>query len=274
MEYDTPSIDEFKNTFEEDAPSGSISFNITEINEDAAKLLGELIKSTPTVDRVEITNCKLDTQSWQFFAQGLANPKITKVDFNGTKLGNEGLGFVCEALKQNPNIKELLLNETGISDEGTVHLRGLFEVVAIEELDLSSNYFTAEGLKNLAEGLKVHHSIYRACLSGNNIDDESLPYVLDAFRVNESLGEVTLISNHISDTGAEILSDYLRTAPNLSKIYLQNNKFTDQGAHLLFKAAYDNKNVNDCIFDGNNLSEECKNYLTANKPKRLRVSFK
>jgi Ran GTPase-activating protein (RanGAP) involved in mRNA processing and transport len=79
------------------------------------------------------------------------------------------------------------------------------------------------GIYNLAEALKMNHTLRHLKLENNGICSMGAMYLADAIRVNNTLEELILGFNSIDSTGFDYLAEALKTNTRLSCLGLSNN---------------------------------------------------
>ncbi|CAF1370688.1 unnamed protein product [Didymodactylos carnosus] len=105
------------------------------------------------------------------------------------------------------------------------------------ELDLSSNRFTFEGIRLLANTFDQNLiSLKMIDLSSNQLGDESIRYITTALRMYPLLTHLRLGRNSITDIGAQYLAGLLSTNTRLTLIELEYNNITSQGMIVLAQA--------------------------------------
>ena len=71
---------------------------------------------------------------------------------------------------------------------------------------MNSNTIHDDGAKQIADALKVNHSLETLHLNSNNIGADGAKMIADSLKVNHSLKTLHLSGNKIGDDGKEYLS--------------------------------------------------------------------
>ena len=141
-------------------------------------------------------------------------------------LNNEDIDQLCDALKKNKHIKNLVLHHQSIGDQGA---KALASLNSLEELDLSNglagyvdyaNHISAEGALELARsGLK------KINLSCNSIGDKGLEHL----STSSKLVELDVSGCSITDVGA---AHFFATNSTVKRLNLESN-FLGDGAAMI-----------------------------------------
>ena len=125
------------------------------------------------------------------------------------------------------NVKKIM------GTEKTKHLRdGSWTIFHLNNYNIG-----AEGVKAVAEALKVNTTLTCIELAYNKIDDGRAKAIAEALKVNTSLTEIYLGENKIGDKGAKAIAAALKVNTSLtSTIYLYFNNIGDEGKAALREA--------------------------------------
>jgi Ran GTPase-activating protein (RanGAP) involved in mRNA processing and transport len=139
-----------------------------------------------------------------------------------------------EGLKVNKSIQNISLYQSKLGDEGMKALAEALKVNNVQHIDLSDNQIGDEGAKALAEVLKVNTSIRSIEISVNKIGDEGIKALSQALKVNTTLQYLGLAANKIGRAGGEALADALKTNKAL-QLCLASNEYSLLKNHTDFK---------------------------------------
>jgi len=147
-------------------------------------------------------------------------PTLTdfRLESIGSKVTVHGMNACLEKIVGCPHLVNLNLSENRIVDDGAKQIAdGLKVNHSLEEFQLSNNNIDYDGAKQIADALKVNHSLKRLNLSENNIGDDGAKQIADALKVNHSLKILDLRSNNINAHGEEYLSKILQELKSINR---------------------------------------------------------
>jgi len=140
------------------------------------------------------------------------------IDLDCSKFDDDLIIKLADSLP--PTLTDFRLESTGSAV--TVHgmnacLEKIFGCPHLVRLDLSDNNIDDDGAKQIADALKINHSLEELDLSDNNIGDDGVKQLADALKVNHSLEELDLRSNNIGSDGEEYLSKILQELKSINR---------------------------------------------------------
>ncbi|CAF3075217.1 unnamed protein product [Rotaria sp. Silwood2] len=116
----------------------------------------------------------------------------------------------------NSRLNRLALTSNNITDEGVKHLAEMLKLnISLTQLWLGFNKISDQGVKILTEALAHHNkTLYVLSLSWNNqVTDSSVDFFINMFEHNQTLRTVCLVNCNLSETSKL----KLRNATNLRK---------------------------------------------------------
>jgi hypothetical protein len=93
-----------------------------------------------------------------------------------------------------------------------------------------------DGVKALADALKVNSTITSIDLSYNNVGDDGAKALADVLKVNSTTTSIDLSYNNVDVAGAKALADALKVNSAITTIDLTYNSVGDDGAKALADA--------------------------------------
>jgi hypothetical protein len=93
-----------------------------------------------------------------------------------------------------------------------------------------------DGVKALADALKVNSTITSINLSYNNVDVDGAKALADALKVNSTITSIDLSDNNVGDDGAKALADAIKVNSTITSINLRYSDVGDDGAKALADA--------------------------------------
>ncbi|XP_057691049.1 NACHT, LRR and PYD domains-containing protein 12-like isoform X4 [Corythoichthys intestinalis] len=167
---------------------------------------------------------------------------LQELDLNGNKLSDEGVEILSKGLSS-PNciLKVLHLRKCLVTKRGCVSLAEAFKLNTshLQELDLSLNDLSDEGVEILSKGLSSPHCILKVLhLSECKITKRGCVSLAEALKLNTShLQELDLSCNNLLDEGVENLSKGLASPHCILKVLrLSRCGIADKGCISLAKA--------------------------------------
>ena len=97
------------------------------------------------------------------------------------------------------------------------------------KLYLGSNDIGADGVRHIADVLKINSALRELNLRSNNIGDGGAGHIADVLKINSALTVLNLGGNDIGAEGARHIADVLKVNSALTKLYLWDNNI---GNHI------------------------------------------
>lgn len=195
---------------------------------------------------------KLDCKSAEAdLAVGLARRRLGTLDFEGSKLGDAGVGVLAPAVSSCASLTHLFLPASRVGDAGARALAGALLVpsphAGLRVLDLSSNRVGDDGVAGLQALVRLPAPeitpvpLVELRLSENRIGPHGMHLLGDALRGNVLLHTLMLSDNPVGDEGGRALALALvARSPSwpsaLRRVYLAGTNLTDAGALELLHA--------------------------------------
>jgi len=182
----------------------------------------------------------------------------TKLDFEGSGIGEKGGIILSEVLKHNTSLTELNLRYNNISDYGGRMIReALIVNTTLTTLALGGNllekvaYFLDTHLKNVMvcemhpsreewrlfnRKLRLLDQFEKFSYRNHNIRDEGARDMSEWLKLSTTLRSLDLGKNNIGAAGARMISEALKTNTTLTELYLDRNNIGDSGARMISEA--------------------------------------
>ena len=165
------------------------------------------------------------------------SPSLKEILMNESDLNDEGLLALVEGMANCVNLEHLYIcGNDQITKVGLKALSLLFQSkkFCLQSLDISSTGIDNEGMITLATGLAALHSLKYLDLAHNNIDDEGLEALAACLSNIKKLETLDLSDNgSFSAIGLRCLSDVIPIFLNLKVLFLSNNAINDEGLQAL-----------------------------------------
>ena len=221
-----------------------VKHNLTEMMEDA--------QQGAQLTQLDLSRCRVDNETDLAVAVTMltAYPHITSLHLGqnslglagalvlAAKFGNGSLGHIqhldlsytntnsraayciLKALKQQANIRSLVLSGNNIGKSGAAMLAEVAEELTnLQVLDVSYVHsFAAFGMDHLNHALKASSSLRWLSIEGNDVGNHGIRCLTTALRKNSSLEVLILDYNGITAAGLESLSNALMCHPMLQRL--------------------------------------------------------
>ena len=171
---------------------------------------------------------------------------ITRLNLEHNPLGSEGIEAMCEGLRTNCSVRELMLGHCEIGPEGGKALSQLLSYPAskLTHLDLKCNELGSEGLRWLVVSLRRNTVLTNLNLFDNNIggfppdekDVDAFRSLGNALAVNKTLTSLDMDLNYFGKEGAAALSEGIQKNTTLSEFTadftLDSDSFNSITSHI------------------------------------------
>eukprot|EP01117_Protostelium_nocturnum_P011694 TRINITY_DN4256_c3_g1_i11.p1 TRINITY_DN4256_c3_g1~~TRINITY_DN4256_c3_g1_i11.p1 ORF type:complete len:1743 (-),score=580.06 TRINITY_DN4256_c3_g1_i11:39-5267(-) len=179
---------------------------------------------------------------------------LTVLDLSGNNIGDEGITWLSDCLKNNVTITTLNLCDNGITKKGVVSIvTHLMPLQSLQNLDLSKNKLGPKSTQNISEKLRTSmlhtlslsncgtktegaESLFQALtnnkyitnldVSKNNIGDSAGLAILSVMRRNK-LKILNLSGNNLM-TGLDGIGNIFKVNTSLEEFYINSNPFKTQ----------------------------------------------
>uniref|UniRef100_UPI00358F5227 NACHT, LRR and PYD domains-containing protein 12-like n=1 Tax=Myxine glutinosa TaxID=7769 RepID=UPI00358F5227 len=180
------------------------------IGDEGLEELMEGLKSQTKLRILELSYCKLSTESGPVLRDLKNFINLEELVLRGNPIGDEGLEGLMEGLKSQTKLRNLWLMRCDLSTKSGPILRDLKNILNLKDLDLSWNPIGDEGLEGLMEGLKSQTKLRILRLSFCTLSTKSVPILMD-LKNNMNL--------EVLDVGGNDrrLDRFLRHSPNDAK---------------------------------------------------------
>ena len=159
-----------------------------------------------------------------------------------------------ECLKEDDSLN---LRNRGIISEGVKLIADAIKVnKTLKKLDIGVNSISDDGAAAISDSLKYNNSLHELDMSCNKITSEGAKKIAEAIKVNTTLKILRISSNTISDDGVAAISDGLKYNNSLQELNIRNNKITSEGAEKVAEAIRMNTTLKILIISDNRLSDD------------------
>lgn len=123
------------------------------LNDEGLDVIAPALKNT-SIESISLDNSSFTSKNMPILARNLPT-SCKRLVLSGSKIGNVGIAYLLKNMDC-PNLQELWLNGIGMSDEGIKALANFIDKnsVKLEELNISGNVFSTDGINYFAEKLR------------------------------------------------------------------------------------------------------------------------
>ncbi len=214
-------------------------------------LMGSL-KSNTQVEHFLLGNNIIGRVGGKAIGEFLLNehkPKIKTWYVAGNDLDEEGIRWVCQGLKTDPDCVNLWLKRNPLRPEGIRHVAELLKSNdKIKILDLHNTAVFDEGVKYLVGGLKENRTLRHLYLDANGIGQLGVDYLVEYFDYLtennlEGISSLWFDMNTIGDEGIIKLVNSLGKYKYLKRLNLGSTGMTEKSIEAIVSAFKSHPNL-------------------------------
>ena len=163
--------------------------------------------------------------------------------------------YLREFLQCCLDVQHVNLTATMTDDQMLIFYDCFMNNSTLTELNLCSNNITDEGVKRLAEAIKVNTTLLSLDISCNTISDNGMSSISDCLKINSTLCKLNLSSNKITDEGAKRLAGAINVNTTLQELNISKNWISKEGVMRIVEACTINRTLCKLVCTHNNLSK-------------------
>jgi Ran GTPase-activating protein (RanGAP) involved in mRNA processing and transport len=187
--------------------------------------------------------------------------QIEVIDLSFQPINEPVLRALHDGVKQQP-LKILTIKNAALSATLATPLAEIIACSAhLEQLDLSDNLLSDNGIQFLAPGLTANQSLKTIDLTRNGISDEGAKTIAYIIAQHPAVMNVNLFDNKIGDEGAAALAHHAPLSQTLRSLGLSLNKIGDKGAHALAQAIKKSDTLHSLYLASNFFGEQAMRHL-------------
>ena len=234
----------------------SISFSSNNLKENSAKFVFKFLKKNESIKTIQLTLLKENELKF-FFKNVKKNDKLTKLILKRNQIGTIGALKISQYLNSNQNLTFLDLSFCHIGNEGIKFLsESIKNHQGIREVEFFSlEAFGSEGIKYFSESLKNNKFLTKIDLNSNYINDDGIKFFVESLKLNSTLKILDLSFNRLEDKSLKYFSKFLSTNNSLKILNFSENNFDTAGMKLLSDSLSSNKSLEELNLSRNQLSK-------------------
>ena len=175
-----------------------------------------------TLEYVDLSNN--NSSPWGVYCAIIRHGSVNSLTLCGDNGMKQYVNEINESLQNNTKLQSLkLLN---ITKEG---VKPIFEVKALQKLDLSSNILSDDGAVTISDGLKSNNTLQELNISHNNITNKGTKRIAKAIQINSTLQNINISKNHISIEGLVYFMEAVKNNCTLQVVNITHNNVTRSG---------------------------------------------
>ena len=211
----------------------------TEIGEPDFEALCELLKSSHSLQRLDIDQNNLSSESVASIITGLGhNSSLTELSISNSHFSMANVDHLASVLKDHfkCTLTNLELADSHISSEGAVELSAaLCKNTTLELLYMSNNPIGehVEGMTAVVKMLLENKTLTKLKLEDCHISSEGAVELAAAVCKNSTLKHLYLNHNPIGVEGASSMSDMLQHNTSLEYLHLRDDSVGEEGVRQL-----------------------------------------
>lgn len=177
------------------------------------------------------------------------------LNLSRNKIGDEGIGYLSQALNQPIALHTLILHDIGLTSKGVVHLVNLISqkryLLSLKVLDLSRNDIGKAGSTFLEKFLKSSSALEEFNCANGHVHVQTILRAVSQndTLINGKLRQLNLSGNKIANTSSAMLSNLLSSTGSLSHIILRNTKLIKSTLQNILEGVFSNSKDVEFIID-------------------------
>ena len=192
-----------------------------------------------------------ESSPWGLYCAYIRHCSCNSLTLGGDYGMKEYVNEITESLQSNTKLQSLKLKN--ITKE---RFKPIFEVKALQNLDLSNNNLSDDGAITISDGLKYNNTLLELNISQNNITNEGTKNITKAIQVNTTLRKLDISNNILSDDGATAIGNCLKCNSCLLELYISHIGITNKGTKEIADAIQINSTIQNIDISKNYISIE------------------
>ena len=208
-----------------------------------------ILEKISTLECIDLSHN--ESSPWGLYCAYIRHCSCDSLTLGGDDGMKEYVNEINESLQSNTKLQ--LLKLKNITNGG---VKPIFEVKALQRLDLSNNTLSDDGAVTISDGLKSNNTLLELNLSYNNITNKGTKNITESIQVNTTLKNLNLSHNVLSDDGATVISGFLKCNNSLLELNISHNGITSKGTKNITESIQVNTTLKNLNLSHNVLSDD------------------
>ena len=165
-----------------------------------------------------------ESSPWGLYCAYIRHCSCNSLTLGGDYGMKEYVNEINDSLQNNTKLQ--LLKLKSITSEG---VKPIFEVKALQRLDLSNNTLTDDGAVTISDGLKNNNTLLELNISHNNITNMGTKKIAEAIQINSTLQNINISKNLILSEGLVYFMEAVKNNCTLQVVNITYNNVTRSG---------------------------------------------
>ena len=153
-----------------------------------------ILEKISTLECIDLSHN--ESSPWSLYCAYIRHCSCNSLTLGGDDGMKEYVNEINDCLQNNTKLQILKLKN--ITNEG---VKPIFEVNALQRLDLSNNTLSDDGAVTISDGLQNNNTLLELNISHNNITNKGLLYCMEAVKNNCTLQVVNITHNNVTRSG-------------------------------------------------------------------------
>jgi len=253
-----------------------LSINFARDSQEFSKMIKELLVDNFVLKTLSISGKALDLEGMSDLFKMLENnATLTTLDISYASLRNEDIKRLSDALiGKKTCLSTLNISNNYFQADGAKYiLQILKNNTTLVSLNISNNSLGVEGAKFIADALKENHTLKTLDLSNTKLQSEGIKIIVDALEINTSLRNLYAFSNDIRAQGAKYISEALERNIFLTSLDISENNIRGDDFKPIAEALIINTNLKELNVSGNFLEFEGAKYIADALKRNIALTY-
>ena len=228
----------------------TLEFKHCKITDVGMNVLGQFIlEKVSTLECIDLSHN--ESSPWGLYCAYIRHCSCNSLTLGGDYGMKEYVNEINDSLQNNAKLQ--LLKLKNITSKG---VKPIFEVKALQRLDLSNNNLSDDGAVIIGDSLKNNNTLLELNISHNDITNKGTKNITEVIQINTILKNLNLSHNILSDDGATLISSCLKCSNSLLELNISHNGITDKGTKEITEAIQINSTLQNIDISRNHISVE------------------
>ena len=217
-------------------------FNISSnfLDDSAVADISDCLKNNTTLQELNLSNNMITGIGSKKIAMCFHDGPLQKFDISYNVISDEGVKAINDSLKNNTVLQEIKMSGVNIDNVEAREMVNLFQVRKLsvsdnniptetiseclkhnkflQDLDISKNRITNEGIEKITEVIKVNSILRKLDISKNWITGEGLLYLLRSLSNKSGLRDLNILYNNVTNSEFTDIECCIRSLPFLLQV--------------------------------------------------------